>query len=1120
MKKFKAKIKELALALVAATMIISSVPLQAMAEEGAADYVPPRGTIGSMQDLFEEEAKVQLIMYALRHCIAAGVRNGRLDDGLSWGDIQSSGNNGIFDLGDDMTIDIGYWLEDQLNAGDDGRAYCREGDIVGLAASYLGVAEQDILCGENGKGGIVMIKKGHPCGTDESYAYVRNGNPACYHNSGFGGYTLPKYNTDPDCGEARWGSGWETDMSIPWNKHLNDLYNKIAEEKDWEYRYADLDYYHGMVGYFLYRVEISNNCGGFDVSTTKPSDMSMTLIDITQDGDSTAKMQYKTFTYDGSFNHEFVSRSDIGTCSEMIARANNPDVQGVYLERMKAVLNTKCKADVDEKIEMIKANSEAGVSAETQAAYDNAVNDKSKFNIGMFIEGDETKGWVCKDIGVIAGATPSDPVGADPGVGMVQQDCYNNAGSLGWIVCPLITTGAEMVQSTYEGMIVPFLKIDPKLFNNGGAKNGTYQAWDIFKNFANIAFVILFLVVIMSQLTGFGIDNYGIKKILPKLVVAAILINCSYFICQLAIDVANIVGGSVGGLFSTIGNKIVVSTPAACTVNGVNQCASSASGAGGFIALVVIVVAITAAAVLAIGPQILIPVLLGILSFVVAVFFLFVILGIRQALAVLLVAISPLAFVCYMLPNTKTLFTKWLNTFKGVLIAYPVCSAMVYGGDMTAKIILAAYGSNVQDFTSMTPVLSAGIISIAPIFLIPNVIRKSMGALGMLSQRLQGRLNTGARGKANERLQNSFLTNRKNYRDQARADRRAARTSEYNAKRAERSLYGITGKGGLAKKAREGKLSAYQQRRYNSGLSMVNARDKMASDAMISGYQAMGGDKNISSNIEEAARNGTLTVDQLSAAISAAHDEKTANSLIGTVCGTAKGREMYNKLMSGADAKDVADRKKLADALASRQNNMIAKGMSKCVMDGMSYESMMNDADGKGLRARVQGMGTSAMGSQDKDVFSVENAHLFDADQLAAGIGAGLSGDTARNFNEMLGSAGVNKGSVMNALTTEQLANISSENITALGGAAAVQTGVGTRINDLNNNAELRSKMQGAAATDLNVRSTAPVVSSDIYTDSSGATVQINFTSDGRAFNANSGTEIPTGTLSQYKKKT
>ena len=63
MKKFKAKVKELALALVAATMIISSVPLQAMAEGDAADYVPPRGTIGSMQDLFEEEAKVQLIMY-------------------------------------------------------------------------------------------------------------------------------------------------------------------------------------------------------------------------------------------------------------------------------------------------------------------------------------------------------------------------------------------------------------------------------------------------------------------------------------------------------------------------------------------------------------------------------------------------------------------------------------------------------------------------------------------------------------------------------------------------------------------------------------------------------------------------------------------------------------------------------------------------------------------------------------------------------------------------------------------------------------------------------------------------------------------------------------------------
>ena len=62
------------------------------------------------------------------------------------------------------------------------------------------------------------------------------------------------------------------------------------------------------------------------------------------------------------------------------------------------------------------------------------------------------------------------------------------------------------------------------IFNTGGS---TYQIWQSLLTFANTGMIIILLVIVFSQLTGYGIDNYGIKKMLPKLIVTAILINLS-----------------------------------------------------------------------------------------------------------------------------------------------------------------------------------------------------------------------------------------------------------------------------------------------------------------------------------------------------------------------------------------------------------------------------------------------------------------------------------------------------------------------------------------------------------------------------------------------------------------
>ena len=58
--------------------------------------------------------------------------------------------------------------------------------------------------------------------------------------------------------------------------------------------------------------------------------------------------------------------------------------------------------------------------------------------------------------------------------------------------------------------------------------------------------------MIYSHITSFGISNYGIKKILPRLIIVAILVNISFYICAIAIDLSNIAGQAIQDMFINI----------------------------------------------------------------------------------------------------------------------------------------------------------------------------------------------------------------------------------------------------------------------------------------------------------------------------------------------------------------------------------------------------------------------------------------------------------------------------------------------------------------------------------------------------------------------------------------
>lgn len=245
---------------------------------------------------------------------------------------------------------------------------------------------------------------------------------------------------------------------------------------------------------------------------------------------------------------------------------------------------------------------------------------------------------------------------------------------IGWIVCPVMNLVAKIVDGAY-GFVATLLTVRPVTTDTGSG--GLFKAWSIMRNFANVAFVIAFLIIIFSQVTSMGVSNYGIKRLLPRLVIAAILVNASFWVCSIAVDLSNIAGSSIYGLFQSIKQGITLPT-----TSGYSTADQWQGIVGTLLAGTLLI-----GAALFIGLAALIPILLACL---IAIVIVVIILVIRQALVILLIVISPLAFVAYLLPNTESLFTKWRKLFGLMLLLYPIISLIFGASALASKIIMGS----------------------------------------------------------------------------------------------------------------------------------------------------------------------------------------------------------------------------------------------------------------------------------------------------------------------------------------------------------------------------------------------------------------------------------------------
>ena len=578
---------------------------------------------------------------------------------------------------------------------------------------------------------------------------------------------------------------------------------------------------------------------------------------------------------------------------------------------------------------------------------------------------------------------------------------------IGWIVCPIVRGSTGVVVGLYNFMQANFLNIkSDQLFSNSGKGQEAFKQWVTFRDIANIFFVIMIAIIIFSQVTGVGISSYGIKKMLPKIIIYAILVNISWYIVVIAIDISNIVGSTLFKWLSNDGNWSFSSDVQKETspVEGILT-GTVATGA-------LIAAGVTAALVG--GATILLFIASAALAVVMTVF----ILMIREAAVIVLVVTSPLAFVAGLLPNTEGLFKKWIKLTKNMLMIYPICSLIVGGALFVSNLL---YGV-VDD-----PLLKIiyGVLPILSLFAIIAIIKTVLSFIdGLTGGNLRGAL-----GKMSGRI------------NAAAQDSNWARASR--AKALDRTIGGIA----IGKNARNDKFEEGQYERDKAALEKLDKKkNKTAADyrrrarygSRVASYEKSQNEGMVAAMTYSIGNNASMVNNELDK-ISKVKDPGQQRLMYGALAqavtnsglNTAgQAAAMSNIANSALSIGDVDQSRAIAAQIASKAGGDIKKvnpAAAKAVMQDFSSGNIKSVQDFENDISTYSGASAKQMADwSDMSSANVNDNKAFKAMQSAFNSGNQSKISQAQNMGKIAEQALTANANGTMSLTPDQQANFAA----------------------------------------------------------------------------------------------
>ncbi len=291
-----------------------------------------------------------------------------------------------------------------------------------------------------------------------------------------------------------------------------------------------------------------------------------------------------------------------------------------------------------------------------------------------------------------------------------DQKCRKGALTFGWIVCP----GTDAMSRAADGIAAMIANaLNWSILANtkpvDGLKdqpqNVILEVWQNMLSIGNIILAIAFLVMLYSYAlnSSNSLRAYDAKKLLSRLLIVAIAMNLSFYICAAIADISNMAGR---GVYELINSQL------------------TSRSTGWYSA------ALNSAKAIAAGIGTLMTSYLNANIIVVAILIMLAALALRQVALIVLVIMSPIAFACYLLPNTEKWFKKWWDAYVRLLIVFPFFTAAWAGCRLVGYIVSEADMPGVND-------LAKGVIAVLatvapPVLLIP-IFKMSGGLAGRVA---------------------------------------------------------------------------------------------------------------------------------------------------------------------------------------------------------------------------------------------------------------------------------------------------------------------------------------------------------------------------------------------------
>lgn len=521
-----------------------------------------------------------------------------------------------------------------------------------------------------------------------------------------------------------------------------------------------------------------------------------------------------------------------------------------------------------------------------------------------------------------------------------KDKCNAGLFGFGFLLCPgqnLLNLIIDFLYGIIENIL------DWRLLETSGSQIKSY--WEKFLSIANIILVIAFLIIIYSTATSDGLSNYDVKKMLPRIVILAIVINISFYVCAAIVDLCNIAGRGVmallistspGGEGLGLGEKIgtVVS----------NVATGVAGGIAGVVAGVILFVSI--------GP----PAVLALIVIILALIF-------RGVALTMMVIISPIAIALYLFPSAamNKWHVKWRDAFIKMLLVYPMFMAVWGGSKLIASVTASTQNPIIGFITSL-------ICTIAPAVAIIPLFKMSGDVMGKATAAIAG-----------SKLANSAATGIHGAISKSRPMRHASNIMP-NALQAAQNRFGDTPLiGGVLRSDGVNKAISAADKQYNEldKQAMENANDKIS---RMNGGQ-----------LQEAFLNGTVDGNQIT-------DTHTMRAIIAKQAPNATMEQAQQSMQSvNARANWLQEHGREREANELRRS--YADAMIENGKSGISATTLNNWADtgwsnndfdanySNAISNYVSGMSASAVSSTSAG----DMEHIQDTLNHAVARGAGAA---------------------------------------------------------------------------------------------------------------------------------